>query len=470
MSAEEAPIPVASLRLREMDDLSSLVGLGTELKAANGERFLIRRATLEDGDGLCRVCLMTGNGGKDATGQFKDPLLLGRRWVMPYVELEPHLALCLVSMENGEICGYALGCRDTIDFSKRLNEEYLPRMQKLYPRSPRSDKEGDIVADSEGAMMKDDEVIEDFYSFELPPEQVHLKYPSHMHIDLVPRGQGMNLGRFLLGSLLHTLRENGANMIHLEMWITNERAGLFYRRCGFQRLQEIGTNAYLGLDAMDPQTMSVEDISRWMRDESDEGMTIARLLAIRCNLLDWHDSHIRTGERYSHSLAMQAFTSYEKFIARSTEEVNYDEVAQEMIEISSKCGNLRPLCGSCLQLMKAVFVLHGRNVPSVVLMLCVLLMSLLQAQASSKAASPEGLAESISRLVKRMNIQADSMERWRDSTLWEAVLRKAASLDADPTDDLHAYPGYLRFFYLDRSEGRELVYTALFDIILEGRP
>ena len=88
------------------------------LTASTGERFVVRRANDGDREALCRVCLLTGDGGKDASAQFKDPLILGRRWVLPYVQLEPSVALCLVSEDNQEVCGYALGCLDTLDFGE----------------------------------------------------------------------------------------------------------------------------------------------------------------------------------------------------------------------------------------------------------------------------------------------------------------------------------------------------------------
>ena len=222
-------------------------------------------------------------------------------------------------------------------------------MRKLYPL-PAVDEAKDIASGyMRSSPTKDEEVIKDFHSFELPPEHVYLQYPSHMHIDLVPRVQGQNLGRYVLGSLLHTMRESGADMIHLEMWMSNVRAGLFYRRCGFRRLQEVGTNVYLGLEAKEPCAVNADEISGWMGDGGDRIMSAACLFAVGCNLFDWHESHIRTGERYSAAVAMKIASIWsEKIDNGPAEDVSvYEEVRGRVNDISIAWGNLRPLCGSC---------------------------------------------------------------------------------------------------------------------------
>ena len=66
-----------------------------------GAVFLVRRMRREDEAAVCKVCLRTGDAGKDATSQFADGMLLGRRWVLPYFEHNPSLTLVLEKMETG---------------------------------------------------------------------------------------------------------------------------------------------------------------------------------------------------------------------------------------------------------------------------------------------------------------------------------------------------------------------------------
>ena len=243
---------------------------------------------------------MTGDGGKDASTQFKDPLILGRRWVPPYVSLEPFMALCLVSEDhNQEVCGYALGCLDTMTFAKKLKEIYLPQMQKIYP-----------IDHHVESPFRDNEVVKDFHNYELPPESVYTKFPSHMHIDLVPRVQGAQLGRTLLGTLLHTIRKQGGTMIHLEMHKDNERAKTFYRRCGFRPLCPRGNDLYLGLHASLPNPELV----------SIPGGAVVRVMALSACLWDWNEAHLRVGEPYDADVAQQADTLFHSSLSGSSSE------------------------------------------------------------------------------------------------------------------------------------------------------
>ena len=50
------------------------------------------------------------------------------------------------------------------------------------------------------------------------------RYPSHLHIDLLPRGQGQGHGRLLIESLLDLLRAGGSGGVHLGVSPTNLRA------------------------------------------------------------------------------------------------------------------------------------------------------------------------------------------------------------------------------------------------------
>src|SRR5213075_2470619 len=66
----------------------------------------IRHATVHDLPGVYRVCLLTGDAGKDATALARDPDLLGHVYVGPYVVGEPGLSL--VVADDSGIAGYCL--------------------------------------------------------------------------------------------------------------------------------------------------------------------------------------------------------------------------------------------------------------------------------------------------------------------------------------------------------------------------
>ena len=68
-----------------------------------------------DLDALYQICLLTGDGGQDATSLFADPMLLGHFFAAPYGLFAPSLAFVL---EDGQgVGGYILGALDTRAFT-----------------------------------------------------------------------------------------------------------------------------------------------------------------------------------------------------------------------------------------------------------------------------------------------------------------------------------------------------------------
>jgi hypothetical protein len=80
--------------------------------------FGLRPYAPKDFDAVYKVCLKTGDAGRDATHLYKDPKALGHLYVGPYVTLKPSLAFVLED-ELG-VCGYVLGALDTKIFRERF--------------------------------------------------------------------------------------------------------------------------------------------------------------------------------------------------------------------------------------------------------------------------------------------------------------------------------------------------------------
>ena len=66
-------------------------------------------------------------------------------------------------------------------------------------------------------------------------------YPSHLHIDLLPRAQGKGLGRSMIEQLIERLGAGGSPGVHLGVSTRNTRAQAFYQRLGFQELARTGS-------------------------------------------------------------------------------------------------------------------------------------------------------------------------------------------------------------------------------------
>lgn len=194
------------------------------------DAFRIRPYRESDRDAAYEVCLKTGDNGDDATHLYEDPRALGNIYVGPYLELEPELAFVLEDAIG--VCGYVLGALDTKSFDEAFATKWLPPLQAVTP-----DPEGDPAV-----WNADQRIYHQIHHprFEYPPALE--PYPSHLHIDLLPRAQGKGWGRKMLETLLDALRNSGSRGVHLGVGTANTRAQGFYRRLGFQDLFKKGTD------------------------------------------------------------------------------------------------------------------------------------------------------------------------------------------------------------------------------------
>lgn len=200
---------------------------------------VIRGARAGDEPGAYYVCLKTGNYGDDAESLYRaDPDALGRIFVGPYLAFEPDLSLILEDDQG--ICGYALGAFDSRAFYARYEREWRPELCRRFP-APQGDP---------GTWTR---VQQEHNAYHHPdyfcPEPYEV-YPSHLHIDLLPRAQGQGYGRRMLEEIMDTLRHRGSPGAHLGVSVRNTRAQGFYQRLGFRELIRVGSEndgcIYLG--------------------------------------------------------------------------------------------------------------------------------------------------------------------------------------------------------------------------------
>jgi ribosomal protein S18 acetylase RimI-like enzyme len=185
--------------------------------------FKIRPYHPSDLCALYRICLLTGDNGKDATAQYRDPELLGHYYAGPYGVYEPDL--CFVLTADGDPCGYILGARDSRAFGERLEQEWFPTLRERYPMPADED-------DSPDAHMI--RAIHRGYSISPEAEA----YPAHLHIDLLPVAQHQGMGSKMMRAFLDRLRELHIPAVHLGVGIENRHAVAFYARAGFHIIQQ----------------------------------------------------------------------------------------------------------------------------------------------------------------------------------------------------------------------------------------
>jgi len=197
--------------------------------------FSIRAYHPSDLMSLYQICLGTSDSGADGSHLYQNPYLIGHYFAAPYVVLEPDLSFVLT--RDGMPVGYVLGARDTADFGKRCETEWFPPLRACYPLPP--------VADT----SRDAHVIRALHQGHKRQNEFP-DYPAHLHIDILPAGQGLGWGRRLIETLIEQMRKMGVPAVHLGVGSRNTRAIGFYEHVGFHRVQEAPWGLIMGMKLM----------------------------------------------------------------------------------------------------------------------------------------------------------------------------------------------------------------------------
>ena len=179
-----------------------------------------------DLDALYEICLLTGDGGQDATSLFADPMLLGHFFAAPYGLFAPSLAFVLEDAQG--VGGYILGALDTRAFEEQLESNWWPRLRTRYP-----DPAAGVPAEQ---WTPDQHMAHMIHHPWHIPDELAARYPSHLHIDVLPRLQAGGYGRQMTNTLTAALRDRGSRGVHLHVPRGNQRAAGFYRHLGFTEL------------------------------------------------------------------------------------------------------------------------------------------------------------------------------------------------------------------------------------------
>jgi ribosomal protein S18 acetylase RimI-like enzyme len=194
-------------------------------------RFVLRQYHPSDLPMLYRICLETGADGADATGTI-DPELLGHLFAAPYALFEPEL--CRVLTADGTPCGYLLGTADSTQFARHCERDWFPLLRERY-RLP------DPIDRSRGAHM-----VRAIHAGYRAPECAGT-FPAHLHIDLLPIGQGLGHGPRMIIDFIDRLRERHVAGLHLGVSRGNARALAFYPKLGFEPIEETRAAVTYGL-------------------------------------------------------------------------------------------------------------------------------------------------------------------------------------------------------------------------------
>src|SRR5260370_41571205 len=192
----------------------------------NRTRAHIRPYRPGDLDALYQICLLTGDDGQDATSLFHDPRLLGHIFAAPYGLFEPSLAF--VAEDAQGVGGYILGALDTRAFEEQLESNWWPPLRIRYSDPPPGLPSQQWTPDQHVAHMI-------HHPWRIPDE-LAARYPSHLHIDLLPRRQASGDGRELTRTLPTARRDQRSPGVHLHVPDGNRRAAGIFRDLGFTEL------------------------------------------------------------------------------------------------------------------------------------------------------------------------------------------------------------------------------------------
>jgi ribosomal protein S18 acetylase RimI-like enzyme len=186
---------------------------------------LIRPYRPGDLDALYEICLRTGASGADATELVGDPRLFGDVYAAPYATFEPEHAF-VVEDDQG-VAGYVLGALDTVTFAERCERDWWPALRAVHP-------------EGSGTTPVDQLLVALIHRPPRHAAEVVERFPSHLHVDLLPRTQGAGWGRRLLSTLEAALEAEGSRGVHFGVSTRNEPALAFYRHLAYDEASNDG--------------------------------------------------------------------------------------------------------------------------------------------------------------------------------------------------------------------------------------
>ena len=178
-----------------------------------------------DMDALYAISLATGLAGGDASSLYSDRKLMGHIYSAPYAILQPEL--CLVAEDEAGVAGFIVGTANTSAWERRLEREWWPRLRQQYP------------APDEARMAEWSHDHRRIFTIHKPkpiPAAVVQSYPSHLHMNLLPRLQGRGIGSRMFAAWLSMAATRGIGPLHVGVNRANTRAVGFWNRVGFIEL------------------------------------------------------------------------------------------------------------------------------------------------------------------------------------------------------------------------------------------
>jgi GNAT superfamily N-acetyltransferase len=186
---------------------------------------IIRPILSDDVAALYGLSLATGHEGGDASHLYADPKMMGHIYSAPYAILEP--SMCLVLADAKGVACFVAGATDTAAWEDRLEKEWWPQLRQRY---------SDPFEGAREAWSPDERRASMIHHPPKTPRSVIGPYPSHLHINHLPRAQGAGLGTRLFNEWRELIPGSGVKGIHVGVNSGNQRAKEFWTKRGFANL------------------------------------------------------------------------------------------------------------------------------------------------------------------------------------------------------------------------------------------
>ena len=186
----------------------------------------VRRFAANDMSSVAKICFDTGYMGESAECYWSHRDSFTHVWLSQYFQLEPESIF--VAVKNRAVVGYLSGCVDSAGFPSILPLRRRKALQHgLFLRPGSAPYFYRLIWDAfTGARNRS--------SSEMPAPDLG-RWPSHLHINLLPEARGCGVGEKLIAAWIQHLQFRGSSGCHLATIVENVRAVRFFEEQGFRR-------------------------------------------------------------------------------------------------------------------------------------------------------------------------------------------------------------------------------------------
>lgn len=184
--------------------------------------MIIRKSRINDIEQLSKISLSTAIAGEDGSKYFYNKSLVSEYYCEPYVLHDRES--CFVVEEGNNCCGYIVGTKNSYDFYRWFNREWLVKLREKYKNAVFLSEHEEIIF----KILSNDVKALDYFD----------KYPAHLHINILKSMQGKSVGKKLMSAFLDKLVADKIRGVHLGVDIKNKKAIGFYDHMGFSIIQE----------------------------------------------------------------------------------------------------------------------------------------------------------------------------------------------------------------------------------------